>query len=592
MSSPLFWKIFAASVVPTLVSTTVLTWILSTRQRDLVIASVQRRMHDSAVLLRHDLADVFQDEAGPELQATLKRLGARTGTRMTLVDEDGTVRGDSVQDPAVMENHRNRDELLQARTNELGVSQRPSPTLGIPMMYLALRVGQRESPVGFVRVAVPMESVHAEVVSVQRLILGTAVMVSLVGLMFTYIIVGHIIRPLLTLTQAAKSIAGGQIQQEVDVRSRDELGALAESFNLMSRQLAARIEELSQKGREFAENSERLEAILAGMIEGVLVVDGNSRILFANRTAHALLEFATPDVVGRPIWEAVRNSTIQEMVQGTLETQGQRRVELELSRTQSIVELSATRLPGDPSPGVILVLYDVSELRQLENIRQQFVSNASHELKTPLTSIQAYTETLLAGAVDDPQHNREFLRRIEEQADRLHSLVIDLLRLARIEAGEDAFLLADVSLGEAVDACIDGHLSAADAKQLTLRTEHPQAAISVLADAEGLRTILDNLVKNAINYTPERGQVEIRWSTENSMALVEIQDTGVGIAADHRARIFERFYRVDAARSRELGGTGLGLSIVKHLVLEFGGSIELASELGKGSTFSVRLPLA
>ncbi|MDA1054632.1 MAG: ATP-binding protein [Planctomycetota bacterium] len=592
LSSRLFWKIFAVYAVLTLVSATVLVAILSSRQRDIVVQRARQRLHDSAVLLRDDMADVFQSGPGAELQAKLKRLGEQTGTRMTLVAADGTVLGDSDENPAVMENHRNREELLQARTNEFGVSQRPSPTLGIPMMYVALRVGERESPAGFVRMAMPMESLHAQVTSVQRLILVTAIMVSLAALTLTYIVVGRIIRPLATLTQAARSIAGGDIQQEVDLRSRDELGTLAESFNLMSRQLASRINELDQKGREFAENSERLEAVLGGMIEGVLAVDGGQRILFANRAAHALLEFATRDVVGRPIWEAVRNPMIQEVVRKALETRPHERIELELPRSQSIVQLSATRLPGDPCPGVILVLYDVTELRRLENIRQQFVANVSHELKTPLTSIKAYTETLLGGAIDDPEHNREFLRRIEEQAERLHSLILDLLRLARIESGADAFVLAAVSLGETVDSCAEEHAVVAESKQLTLNIQPAPSAISVLADAEGLRTILDNLVENAINYTPAGGQVEIRWCAEESMALLEVTDTGVGIAAEHQARIFERFYRVDKARSRELGGTGLGLSIVKHLALEFGGNVEVASELGKGSTFTVRLPLA
>jgi two-component system phosphate regulon sensor histidine kinase PhoR len=592
LSSRLFWKVFAVYAVLTLVAATVLVAVLSSRQRDIVIQRVEQRLHDSAVLLRDDMSDVFQHGPGADLQATLKRLGEQTGTRMTLVANDGTVMGDSIEDPAVMENHRNREELLQARTNEFGVSQRPSPTLGIPMMYVALRVGQRESPAGFARVAMPLESVHAQVTSVRRLILVTAFLVSLVALTLTCIVVGRIIQPLATLTQAAKAIADGDIQQEVDIRSRDELGTLAESFNLMSRQLSSRINELDQKGREFAENNARLEAVLGGMIEGVVAVDGGERILFANRAAHALLEFATRDFAGRPIWEAVRNPKIQGVVRKALETRPHERIELELPRTQSIVQLSATRLPGDPCPGVILVLYDVTELRRLENIRQQFVSNVSHELKTPLTSIKAYTETLLGGAIDDPDHNREFLRRIEEQAERLHSLILDLLRLARIESGEDAFVLAAVSLGEMVDSCAEEHAGNAESKQLTLQTQPAPLAVNVLADAEGLRTILDNLIANAINYTPAGGQVKIRWYAEESMALLEVTDTGVGIAAEHQSRIFERFYRVDQARSRELGGTGLGLSIVKHLAREFGGSIEVASQLGKGSTFTVRLPLA
>jgi two-component system phosphate regulon sensor histidine kinase PhoR len=570
----------------------VLVAILSSRQRAIVVEHVEQRLHDSAVLLRGNMADVFQHDRNREVQDALKNLSRETGTRLTLVADDGTVLGDSEEDPAMMENHRDRDELLRARTAGFGVSRRPSPTLGIPMMYYALRVGDEASPAGFVRVAMPMESVDAQVTAVQWPILINSILVSAAALALTYLVVGRMIRPLATLTDAATKIASGNIGHEVDVRSRDELGTLAESFNSMSRELARRIDELTQQRKEFADNSERLEAVLGGMVDGVLAVDGSQRVLFANRAAGSLLEFAAPDFVGHPIWETVRNPTIQKLVQAALDAKAYERVEMELPRTQSTVEFSAIRLSGEPCPGVIIVMHDVTELRRLENIRQQFVSNVSHELKTPLTSIQAYTETLLGGAMDDPKHNREFLERIDEHAERLHALILDLLRLARIESGKDAFMLAPVSLGEAVKRCADEHADIAERKQVGLTFESAPGTLNVMADAEGLRTILDNLVENAINYTPEGGNVKICWRAENSRAVVEVIDTGVGIATKHRTRIFERFYRVDKARSRELGGTGLGLSIVKHLALEFGGNVEVDSELGRGSTFRVHLPLA
>ena len=557
-----------------------------------MIERVQQRLHDLAVVLRNDTSQVFLDGSSAKLQKTLKHLGEQTETRMTLVSEDGVVLGDSAENPAVMENHRNREELLQARTNGFGVSQRPSPTLGIPMMYFALRVDEQDNPIGFVRVAMPMESVLDQVSSVQRLILLTGILVSLAALAFTYIIVGRIIRPLATLTDAATMIAGGDIAHEVSIPNRDELGMLATAFNTMNQQLAGRIDELQRKSRELGENSERLETVLGGMVEGVVAVDDQEQVLFANHAAHLLLEFSAPDVVGRPIWEAVRNPAVQDVIRKALETREQNRVELELPRTQSIVELFATRLPGKPCPGVVLVLYDVTELRRLENVRRQFASNVSHELKTPLASIQAYTETLLDGAINDSEHNRKFLRRIEEQAERLHALIIDLLRLSRIESGRDAFEMTAVSLREAVDLCVKEHAEITESKQIKLKLQPSQVPIRVLADEEGLRTILNNLIENALNYTPQGGQVTVLWRIEGSMALLNVEDMGGGIAKEHQSRIFERFYRVDKARSRELGGTGLGLSIVKHLVEEFEGSVEVTSELGKGSTFTVRLPVA
>lgn len=598
LSSRLFWKLFAPFAGLTLVSAAVLVVILSDHGREIVIARVQERLLDSAVILR-DAMVLEPDSESPafqrppsELQATLKRLGRQTGTRMTIVAEDGTVLGDSDEDPDVMDNHRDREELLDARSEGIGVSQRPSPTLSIPMMYVAVRVGPPEKPEGFVRIAMSMTSVDRQVASLRRLILGTAAVVSLAVLAVTYVFVGRIVRPLATLTGAARAISEGDLEQEVGVPGRDEVGTLAEAFNSMSRQLAARIGELREQGRALAENNERLQTVLEGMIEGVLAVDERERVLFANHAAGALLEFTTPDVVGRPIWEAVRNPTIQQVVREALCTPQQQRLELKLPRTQSVVELFAARLPGEPCPGIVLVMYDVTELRRLENIRQQFVSNVSHELKTPLTSIQAYTETLAAGAIDDPQHNREFLGRIEEQADRLHALILDLLRLARIESGADVFEVQPVRVAEVVHACANQQAKVAETKGIRLTTHPPASPVTVLADAEGLQTIVENLIENAILYTLEGGEVDVRWRAENSTALLEVQDTGVGIAREHQSRIFERFYRADRARSRELGGTGLGLSIVKHLVQEFGGSVEVASELGKGSTFTVRLPLA
>ena len=237
-------------------------------------------------------------------------------------------------------------------------------------------------------------------------------------------------------------------------------------------------------------------------------------------------------------------------------------------------------------------LRDVTELRRLESLRRDFVANVSHELKTPLSSIKAYAETLCQGALEDPVNRLHFVQQIEEQAERLHQLILDVLSLARIESGRQAFEIKAVSLATVVQSCIDRHRDNAGAKQITLECEPRRDAVHVRADAEGVRQILDNLIDNAIKYTPERGRVTIRWHVEEPMGVVQVQDSGIGIAAKDEPRIFERFFRVDVARSRELGGTGLGLSIVKHLAQFFGGTVGFRSEPGAGSTFEVRLPLA
>ena len=420
----------------------------------------------------------------------------------------------------------------------------------------------------------------------------TAFVVSVLAALTSGALGWRLARRLRGLTQAVAEFASGNFGWRVPAGGRDEVGQLAAALAGLGETLGGRIGELQRGSRQRAESEVQLRTVLGSMVEGVVAVDNAERVLFANRAARAMLDFVGANPVGRPIWETVRNPTIQGVVRAALEGNRPSAVEFEVPRKQATVALIAAPLAGQPPPGVVLVLHDVTELRRLEGLRRDFVSNVSHELKTPLTAIQAYTETLLEGAVDDPGVNRRFLKSIEEQADRLHELILDLLRLARIESGRDTFEVTSVPVADAVGVCVEAQTAIASAKRVALRVEPPETSLSVLADAEALRTVLENLVSNAVKYTPEGGSATVRWRRDGEMARIEVVDTGVGIPRAHHARIFERFYRVDKARNRDLGGTGLGLSIVKHLVQVFGGTVEVASEVGRGSTFTVRLPLA
>jgi two-component system phosphate regulon sensor histidine kinase PhoR len=340
------------------------------------------------------------------------------------------------------------------------------------------------------------------------------------------------------------------------------------------------------------ESTERLETVLGSMVEGVVAVDDSERILFANRAARNLLDMQLTSPVGRPIWEIIRHARIDEVIRTVLAGGEATSLEIDLPRKHAVVAVLASRLPGNPTSGVVLVFHNVTELRRLENIRREFVSNVSHELKTPLTAIQAYAETLLDGALDEPEHRTKFVERIGEQAGRLHALIQDLLRLAQIESGENVFDVRAVEVSPVVRECIDEHLAVAESKSQRLVTLAPAADVNVMADEEGLHTILGNLIDNAVKYTQDGGTISVRWRIDDGMARIDVQDNGPGIPPEHQSRIFERFYRVDRARSRDVGGTGLGLSIVKHLVQEFDGSIGISSEPGSGTTFTVRLPLS
>ena len=588
-SSRLFWKLFVSYTVLNLAASVTFVVIVSGWQEDQIINHISHRLRDSAALVRSDVLDLMSEGRSDQLQARIRRLGDEIDTRITLVATDGEVLADSEQigefDVAKMENHKDRLELVQAASFGYGTSERTSPTLGEPMLYVALRADRQGQPAGLVRTALPMTEVRAQVTAIQNLIWLVASLVSLAVVALTYFVAARIVHPIITLTSSAESIAAGDYQHRVFMNPTDELGTLADAFNHMSEQLEARESQLRESGG-------RLSTVLEGMVEGVIALDDRERIVLANGAAGRLLAFSPSEAQGRPLLEVVRNHAIHELQSTSQSVEQSRRVEIELGdESKRTLAADATFLSGESSARCIIVLQDVTELRRLETMRQEFVANVSHELKTPLSSIKAYAETLLGGAIDDQQNNTRFVQRIEEQAERLHELILDMLSLARIESGRQAFDIAPVDVTGIVESCLGACEAAADSNGIHLATSEAVPDLQARADEEGVRQILNNLIDNAIKYTPEGGEVVVSASRDGSMALIEVRDTGIGIAAEHLPRVFERFYRVDKARSRELGGTGLGLSIVKHLTQSFGGSVDVESRPGEGTAFTVRLPL-
>lgn len=372
----------------------------------------------------------------------------------------------------------------------------------------------------------------------------------------------------------------------------DEIGRLATVVNRLSEGLSRQQHEQRRRSEGSESTSQLLQAVLKTMVEGVVVIDADQRLLFTNEAARPLLDFATRDVLGKRIWEVARSPQIQDVVGRLLESHEPLHAEFELPRTKSVVSLNGAALPSDPVPGVVIVLHDITELRRLENIRRDFVTNVSHELKTPLTSIQAYADTLASGAVDDPDRAREFLERILDQSDRLYRLILDLLQLAKIESEAETFVAEHVDVAEVIEECIGGQADIAEGKQITVRLRPLGSRVVALVGRRELRTILDNLINNSLTYTPEGGQVRVAWSADAGRARISVTDTGIGISRDQQSRVFERFYRVDRARDRKRGGTGLGLAIVKNLTQVFDGQVDVQSEQGKGTTFTLWFPLA
>jgi two-component system phosphate regulon sensor histidine kinase PhoR len=394
-------------------------------------------------------------------------------------------------------------------------------------------------------------------------------------------------RPLMDLVEATARVGSGDGAPRVPLADPHEVAALGRTFNTMSARLASRIAELE-------EDRHQLRAILSGMVEGVVALDAEQRVLFVNERATQLLELASPSPVGRRLWEVVRQRALLDAVRKALEGPEPTREEITWAGTAGrSLTVHAARLAGPLPRGAVLVLHDTTELRRLERLRRDFVANVSHELKTPLSVIKACVETLMDGAVEDAGARGLFLQRIAEQGDRLNLLILDLLSLARIESGVELFDFQAVPVAEVVYACLERHQTRAEARKQTLTAgSNTDEGVAAWADEEALDQILDNLVDNALKYTPEGGQVHVNWGVVDGEVCIEVADTGIGIPGSDLARIFERFYRVDKARSRELGGTGLGLSIVKHLAQAMRGSVRATSTPGEGSTFYVSLPVA
>ena len=389
--------------------------------------------------------------------------------------------------------------------------------------------------------------------------------------------------PLRQLTEAVERLGDGDICVRVYLDNRDALGQLGDAFNRLGGRLADRILRLER-------DHEQLRAILRGMVEGVVALDAGQHVLFANDQALRLLDLPPGEVVQRRLWEVVRQRPLLDLVERALTQTEPVREELDWTGGAArSLTVHAARLSAG-SGGAVVVLHDTTELRRLERLRQEFAANVSHELKTPLSVIRACVETLLDGAAEDPEARDRFLTQVDEQAARLHALILDLLNLARIESGSELFEFGRIPVEEAVEACVERHRARAEARRQTLDMIAGPNDLAVWADEEAVEQILDNLVDNAVKYTPEGGRVTVSWHAVDGQVALEVTDTGIGIPETDLARVFERFYRADKARSREVGGTGLGLSIVKHLVQAMNGSVRAASRVGQGTTFIVRLP--
>lgn len=580
-----FVRLFAAYAAVILVTAIGIGWLAGRQVRDDGERQIEERLTSSAAMLEVIARDLLAAQApDPANQARLRALGRAIGVRLTVVDATGRVVADSERDPAAMDNHLDRPEIQSARATGHGSSRRFSRTTLEDRMYEARSVTEPDGQIGgYVRTSLTLEAVERRLDELRAAVLTGAAVATLAGLLLALVVARRVTRPIRAMTSSAEAIAAGRYDRRVAGQRGDEIGRLAGAFNRMADQLQDRIESL-----DFERS--RLEAILGSMEEGVVALDDEERVLHLNASAARLLEVERDEAVGSHIWELIRSPTITAALREVFAAGvGAAATRAAVPAGDGLLELHAAPIEDG---GAVLVFDDLTEMRRLETVRQDFVANVSHELKTPVTAIVGLVETLLDEEPPEADQRRRFLTRISEQAKRLSDLVRDLLTLSSLEApaggGRNP---RDLDLKQIVQASLEAQQPHADARGIELIADLPEHRVEMRGEPETLRQAVDNLLANAVRYTDRGGRVTVRLDARGDEAEIEVRDTGIGIERRHLDRIFERFYRADSARSRELGGTGLGLAIVKHVALAHRGEIDVESTPGEGSTFRFTLPL-
>jgi len=568
------------------------------------LAQSSRTLEVRTNLVAYELRPLFLSTAArsavPPLQSVVRELGTKALARITLVASDGRVLADSAVSeenlPAV-ENHRTRPEIEQAMTTGTGTDIRTSQTTGERTLYRAIRLTDDDRTATVIlRLGLPMTTLELELAQLRRnlmLAFGSAFLIA-VGLSIW--LARSLTKPLSDMAAAARRLAAGDPAAHIHTASRDEVGLLGDTLNHMADELRAKIDEVS-------EDRSQLLAMLTSMVEGVMVLDYRGRVLQVNPALERMFNVTRAEARGRQFSEVFGHPQLTALVSTVLTTRAGQEDEILLSPSGRCLHIEASVAGGeqDNEACAVLVFHDITELRRLEKIRKDFVANVSHELRTPLTSIKGYVEALLDGGKDDPETSAKFLDIILKQSDRLNLILEDLLQLSKIESGQVLLKREPLQIGAVIERTLAMMRPLAGKKGHRLIVHIAPRLPLVNGDEERLGQVLSNLLDNAIKYTPEQGSITVAahhipssaQSADAKPESVEISvtDSGIGIPEQDRPRVFERFYRVDKARSRELGGTGLGLAIVKHIVEGHGGQVWVEGNLPTGSRFVVRLPV-
>lgn len=583
----LIWQLYPSYLLITIISLVAVTIYATSSLREFYLDRIAGDLRARAYLLEKQILQFLGPMDTNVVDALCKELGKPSTTRITVILPSGTVIGDSHDDPDRMDNHALRPEVIQAKKGNVGKSIRFSTTLQQRMMYVAVPLMDNKRIVAVIRTSLPVTAIDKKLKSIEAQIAFVGLLIAFVAAGISWYVSRRISRPIEKMKQGAEHFARGDLLHRLPETDLEEIGSLADALNQMALQLDDRIKTIINQRNE-------LEAILSSMEEGVIAFDMDERIISINQAAARIFESIPKHMLNRSIQEVIRNPELQQFVSQALSSTDNLEGDITLYHEgERTIYLHSTSLrdSSEDQIGVLVVMNDVTQVRRLENIRRDFAANVSHEIKTPLTAIKGFVETLRHGSVKNPEEIERFLGIIEKHVIRLTAILEDLINLSRIEQDDEKkeIKLQKNPIKNVLQTAIGNCREKADLKDITIDCVCEENLFAMI-DPTLLEQALVNLLDNAIKYSHEGSSVHVSSAQKQDSIIIRIQDHGTGITKEHFPRLFERFYRADKARSRNLGGTGLGLAIVKHITQAHGGYATVESTPGKGSIFSLHLP--
>jgi two-component system phosphate regulon sensor histidine kinase PhoR len=583
----LIWQLFPSYLLIIVIALIAVTWYASISAKQFFYRKTETDLEARALIFERQVSKYFDPLDEKMIDGLCKEAGRSSSTRITVILPSGRVIGDTESDPKTMDNHADRLEFISALKGDTGSSIRHSLTLERNLMYVGIPVKKGNEVLMVVRTSIPVDVIDQAIKAIQGKIMLGGLVIAVIAAFISLIISRRITKPIERLKKGAELFLKGDFQYRMPLSNIEEIGSLYESMKDMAQELHDRINTITQQRRE-------IEAILSSMVEGVVAVDTEEKIINMNSAAAKMLGCDYKKVQGRSMQEAVRNTVFQGFVSEALSSKEPVEKDMDLSPDERQMINGHGTILRDAEEnriGALIVLNDITRLRRLENIRREFVANVSHEIKTPITAIKGFVETLSDGGVKDEGDAKRFLEIIEKHVKRLETIIEDLLSLSRIEKDveTEGIQLMETKIRDVLETAIQVCRPNAESKGINMELSCDETYTAKM-DPPLFEQAVVNLLDNAIKYSPENSLVRLEAARKNGEMVIDIIDKGCGIEKKHLPRLFERFYRVDKARSRKLGGTGLGLAIVKHIVQAHGGRVTVISSPGEGSTFSIHIP--